>query len=103
MKHTRQSGIKLNDEKCGIKTKECNLVGMLYTPGDVKPSPDKVRATKNLEPPKDKKEPHTFWGMLTYVSSFIPSLADHTTPLRNALKKTFTLRGIHQIQKPLKG
>ena len=38
---------------------------MLYTPDGVKPSPDKVRAIENLEPPKDKKELHTFLGMAT--------------------------------------
>jgi len=60
---------------------------MLYTPDGVKPSPDKVRAIENLEPPKDKKELHTFLGMATYMSSFIPNLADHTAPLRNLLKE----------------
>ena len=56
MERTRKAGIKLNDEKCVIKTKECSFFGMLY---GVKPNPDKVRAIENLEPPKDKKELHT--------------------------------------------
>lgn len=60
---------------------------MLYKPDGVKPSPDKVRAIENLEPPKDKKEPHAFLGMATYMSSFIPNLADYTAPLRNLLKE----------------
>jgi len=60
---------------------------MLYTPDDVKPSPDKVRAIEKLEPPKDKKELHTFLGMAIYMSSFITNLADHTAPLRNLLKE----------------
>ena len=50
-------------------------------------NPDKVRVIENLEPPKDKKELHTFLGMETYMSSFIPNLADHTAPLRNLLKE----------------
>ena len=57
MERTRQAGIKLNDEKCDIKTKECNFFGILYTPDGVKPSPDKVRAIGSLEPPKDKNHP----------------------------------------------
>ena len=60
---------------------------MLYIPDGVKPSPDKVRAIENLEPPKDKKELHIILGMVTYMSSFIPNLADHTAPLRNLLKE----------------
>ena len=86
MERTRKAGMKLNDEKCVIKTKECNFFGMLYTPYSVKPSPDKVRAIENLNPPKDK-ELHTFLGMTTYMSSFIPNLADRTAPLRNLLKE----------------
>ena len=80
MERTRKAGIKLDDENCVIKTKECNFFGMLYTPDGVAPSPDKVRAIENVEPPKDKKELHTFLGMATYMSSFIPNLADHTAP-----------------------
>ena len=87
MECTRKAAIKLNDEKCVIETKECNFFGMLYTPDGVKPTPDKVRAIENLEPPKDKKELHTFHGRATYMSSFIPNLADHTAPLRNLLKE----------------
>ena len=78
MERTRKAGIKLNDEKCVIKTKECNFFGMLYTPDGVKPNPDKIRAIEGMETPKDKKELHTFLGMATYMSSFIPKLADHT-------------------------
>ena len=81
MERTGKAGIKLNDERCVIKTKECNFFGMLYTPDGVKPSPDKVRAIENLEPPKDKKELHTLLGKVTYMSSFIPNLADNRAPI----------------------
>ena len=87
MERTRKAGIKLNDEKCVIKTKECNFFGMLYTPDGVKPSANKIRAIKEMKTPKDKKELHTFLGMATYMSSFIPKLADHTAPLRDLLKE----------------
>ena len=86
MERTRKAGIKLNDEKCVIKTKECNFFGMLYTPDSVKPSPDKIKAIEEMETPKDK-ELHTFLGMATYISSFIPKLADHTASLRDLLKE----------------
>ena len=54
--------------------------------GQAKPS--QVQAIKNLEPPKDKKELHTFLRMATYImSSFIPKLADHIAPLTDLLKE----------------
>ena len=71
---------------CVIKTKECNLFGMLYTLDGVKPSPDNGRAIEGMETPKDKRELHTFLGMATYMSSIIPKPADPTAPLRDLLK-----------------
>lgn len=70
---------------------------MLFTPDGVKLRPHKVRAIENLEPPKHKKKLHTFLEMVTYMSSFIPNLADHTAPLRNLLKENvdFALNPSH--------
>ena len=87
MEHTRKAGIKLNDEKCVIKTKECNVFGMLYTPDGVKPNPDKIRANEVMETPKDKKELYTVLGMVTYMSSFIPKLADLALPIKRSPKR----------------
>ncbi|CAB3991427.1 transposon Tf2-1 poly [Paramuricea clavata] len=59
MERTRMAGIKLNQQKCIIKTSECSFFGMVYTSSGVKPDPEKVIAIQNMEPPKDKKELHT--------------------------------------------
>ena len=48
MEATRQAGIKLNYDKCIIKTKSCSFFGNVYTPG-VKPDPKKVEAIKKIE------------------------------------------------------
>ena len=58
-----------------------------YTPDGVKPSQDKIRAIEEMKTPTEKKELHTFLGMATYTSSFIPKLADQTAPLRDLLKE----------------
>ena len=42
----------------------------------VKPSPDKIKAIEQLEPPKDKKELQTSLEMATYMSSLIPKLPE---------------------------
>ena len=82
MECTRRAGIKLNHEKYIIKTSECRFFGMIYTPSGVKPDPEKVGAIQNIDPPKDKKELHTFLGMVNYLAPFMPNLASHTAPLR---------------------
>lgn len=48
MERTRKAGIKFNDKKCVIKTKEGNFFILLYTPDGVKSSSDKVQLIKNL-------------------------------------------------------
>ena len=44
----RSAGIKLNFEKCVIKSKSCNLFANVYTPQGVKPDPKKVEAIKKM-------------------------------------------------------
>lgn len=46
MELSAKAGSKISEEKCVIKTKECNFFIMLYTPDGVKPSLDKVQAIK---------------------------------------------------------
>jgi hypothetical protein len=60
--------------------------GMVYTSSGVKPDPEKVIAIQNMEPPKDKKELHTFLGMVNYLAPFMPNLASHTAPLSEVLR-----------------
>ncbi|XP_006811648.1 uncharacterized protein LOC100366641 [Saccoglossus kowalevskii] len=86
MEDTRRAGIKLNRDKCHIKSRECSFYGMIYTAEGVKPSLDKVRAVEMMQPPNDKKELRTFLGLVTYMGPFIPKLSDHTALLRELIK-----------------
>ncbi|KAI8490629.1 hypothetical protein Bbelb_318970 [Branchiostoma belcheri] len=87
MEKTRQAGIKLNAAKCTIKESECTFFGMIYSADGVKPDPEKVEAITNMEEPRDKKELRSFLGLIQYMSSFIPRLADHTASIRELLKE----------------
>ncbi|XP_019628682.1 PREDICTED: uncharacterized protein K02A2.6-like [Branchiostoma belcheri] len=87
MEKTRQAGIKLNAAKCTIKESECTFFGMIYSADGVKPDPEKVEAITNMEEPRDEKELRSFLGLIQYMSSFIPRLADHTASIRELLKE----------------
>ena len=87
MEHTRKSGIKLNANKCVIKTTECKFFDLLYTPEGVKPNPDKVKALTEMHPPGTRKELRIFLGLVNYMGPFIPNLADHTASLRELLRE----------------
>ena len=48
MERARSAGIKLNYDKCVIKTKSCTFFGNIFTPDGVKPDPKKVEAIKKM-------------------------------------------------------
>ena len=54
MERVRSAGIKLNFDKCVIKSKSCKFFGNVYTPLGVKPDPKKVEAIKKMETPQTK-------------------------------------------------
>ena len=53
----------------------------------VHPDPAKVNDIQQRPSPESKTELQEFLGMVTYMSLFIPKLAEHTSNLRNLLKK----------------
>ena len=87
MDRTRRAGIKLNYDKCIVKSKSCSFFGNIYTPDGIKPDPSKVDAIKKMEPPFTKQELQSFIGMVSYLSSYIPHMSDLTSNVRNLLKK----------------
>lgn len=82
MELTRKAGVKLNFDKCQIRTKECEFFGNIYTPEGVKPDPEKVRAIRQMKPPEDKKALQSFLGMVTYLGPYIEHMSEYTAPLR---------------------
>ena len=89
MERTRQNGIKLNDtpEKCDVKKDHVKFYGNIYSTGGIKPDPEKVAAIHKLKAPENKTDLHTFLGIINYMRSFMPHLADHTAPLRELLRE----------------
>ena len=87
MERTRNAGLKLNYEKCVIRTKSCSFFGNTYTPEGVKPDPKKVEAIKKMEAPQTKQELQSFLGMITYLGQYVKNLSDLTSNLRSLLKK----------------
>ena len=84
MEATRQAGIKLNYNKCIIKTKSCSFFGNVYTPAGVKPDPEKVETIKKMEVPINKQQLQSFLGMVTYLGQLV---SDMTYNMRKLLKK----------------
>lgn len=88
LQRSREQGVKLNPDKSTICATEVSYFGHLITKDGVKPDPAKIKAVKDMEPPKDKGELETILGMVNYLSKFAPMLSDINAPLRQLLKES---------------
>ena len=87
MERVRSAGIKLNFDKCVIKSKSCNFFGNIYTQQGVKPDPKKVEAIKKMEAPQTRQELQSFFGIINYLGQYIKNMAELTANLRLLLRK----------------
>ena len=75
-------GITFNLEKFQFGVDEIEFYCYRFTKDGLKPSPDKVRAVKNCNPPQSKEAVRSFLGMTGYLSKFIPRYPTLTAPFR---------------------
>ena len=83
----RMKGVRFNKNKIQLHVRECKYIGHVLTPDGVRPDEEKVKAISDMRTPADAKELHRLQGMVTYLSKFVPYLADLTAPLRQLLRK----------------
>ncbi|GFR81350.1 transposon Ty3-I Gag-Pol polyprotein [Elysia marginata] len=88
LQRCRETGLKLNPDKCKFKQKEIKFFGIICSDKGTQPDPDKVSAIKNMVPPQNKKELQSFLGLATYMSPFIQNASKLTAPLRELLSKS---------------
>ena len=75
MERVRSARIKLNFEKCMIKSKSCPFFVNVYTPQGVKPHPKNVEAIKKMEAPQTKQKLQSFLCMVNYQGKYIKNIA----------------------------
>ena len=82
-----RDNIKLKKEKLEYCKDEVKFHGHLLTAESIKPDPEKVRAITEMPPPRDSKGAARLCGMVTYLSRFLPKLADIIEPIRKLTHK----------------
>ena len=82
----RQSGLKLNRNKCIFTANSLAFLGHIISVDGVKPDPTKVNAITDMPIPSSKADLQRFLGMINYVAKFVPNLSQITAPLRLLLK-----------------
>ena len=87
MERAKEKGLVFNSSKFQIKKSSVSFFGNLYTAEGIRPDPDKVQDIRQMPTPQNKEDTKRFLGMLTYLSQFIPQLADKAHTLRSLIKK----------------
>ena len=87
MNRATEKGLVFNSTKCHINQNSVTFFGNIYTAEGIRPDPDKVRDIQQMPSPQNKEDAQRFLGMLTYLTQFIPQLADKAHTLRSLLKK----------------
>ena len=83
----RSVAMKLNFDKCVIKSKSYSFFCNVYSPQGVKPEPKKVETIKKMEAPQTKQELQSFLVMVNYLGQYIKNMAECTVNLRLLLRK----------------
>lgn len=86
MNRARSLNVKFNLAKLQYKVLEVSYLGHIFNKDGMKMDPKRINAITEMNEPQSKKELQRFLGMINYVRSFIPNMAEITQPLRELLK-----------------
>ena len=87
LKRCEEQNVVLSAEKLQLREREVPFIGHLATPEGLKPSPQNVMAITEMPAPTDVAGVCRFFGMVQYLSKFLPRLAEFTKPLRELTQK----------------
>ena len=83
----RKYNLKLNLAKCVFGVPAGKLLGFIVSRRGIELDPSKIKAIRDLPPPKSKKEVMSFLGRLNYISRFIAQSSVICEPIFKLLKK----------------
>ena len=87
LERARDTNLKLNKHKLKLHLREVAYMGHRLTAQGISPDPAKVKAIIDMPRPVDKKGVERLLGCVTYLTRFLPKLADVVSPLRLLTEK----------------
>lgn len=84
--------LKFNKAKCTTGLKQVTYLGHIFDANGMRPDHNKIRATKEMPPPNDRKSLERFLDAVNYLSKFIPNYSQRAIPLTNLPKKENSCR-----------
>ena len=98
LQRLNENGLTLSPKKCHLAMKSVEFLGYVFTQDGLKPSPDKVKALEEAEPPESKEALRSFLGMVGRNQRFIERFSEMSTVLYDLLneKGSFKWKDEHQ-------
>ena len=78
----RKNNLKLNALKSQFQLEEVSFFGHNWSSKGISPDPNKIQAIQPMEFPPGKKSMHSFLGMVNFLNTYSPRLAELSTSLR---------------------
>jgi len=94
----RRYDLKLNPAKCAFGVPSGKLLGFIVSRRGIELDPSKIKAIRDLPPPKNKTEVMSLLGRLNYISRFIAQLTTTCEPIFRLLKKDVAVRWTEDCQ-----
>ena len=87
LQRLNENGLTLSPKKCHLAMKSVEFLGYVFTQDGLKPSPDKVKALEEAEPPESKEALRSFLGMVGRNQRFIERFSEMSTVLYDLLNE----------------
>jgi hypothetical protein len=84
----RKVNIKLNPAKCAFGVPSGKLLGFLVSHRGIEANPDKVKAMKEMHPPRNLKEMQCLVGCMAALGRFIGRSGEKALPFFKLMKRT---------------
>ena len=101
IERARKLNIRFNKEKLQYRVESVKYLGQIISENGIACDPERMQAISKIEPPKDKKDLQKLLGMVNYIRSYVPNLAEMSQPLRELLKKNIVFNWLPSHDKCL--
>ncbi|CAL8136007.1 unnamed protein product [Orchesella dallaii] len=83
----KRANLSINLKKSSFAKRRLEYLGHIVSDEGIKANPEKVRAITDMEVPSSRKDVLKLSGLCSYLSSFIPNLAEVFAPISKLLRK----------------
>ncbi|BHF74560.1 hypothetical protein SprV_0501764600 [Sparganum proliferum] len=87
LERVQEYGFRLRADKCQFFLDSIKYIGFVFNVNGRHPDPENIRSIQRMPAPKNVSQLRSFLGLISYYSSFLPSLHDVRAPLNRLLQK----------------